>query len=322
MDEQPTIWALKIQPNSADDDAIPYEFCKQHDPPIIGTGWGLDKRYDSPEAALSAHKKVGNTSRSNVRFSIRGIVQIASVGDFVWINEGSEYALCRIESDWKQQPVAKDRADGWTKNDIHNYREATWEVIDPEFVPGYVKRYFASPQTRTFSRPKGGKNNSSKRYAREVFQENPSNYDDILDLHAVRNLIEDSDVSNIFDLLGPIETEDVVIDHLQSEGWHVVKSSTSRAQPGIECVLRRAVDEPEAGYVQVKTGSASVNFDQFRGLSESATVFIHQFEEPEETLPAGMKWISPTEVANHLGSNTGLMPPHLIKKLEIGLKRM
>ena len=47
MSEQPTIWALKIQPNSAANNAVPYEFCKERS--IVGTGWGLDEHFESKE---------------------------------------------------------------------------------------------------------------------------------------------------------------------------------------------------------------------------------------------------------------------------------
>ncbi len=171
MSEHPTVWALKIQPNSAADEAVSYEFCKARS--IVGTGWGLDERFESKEDALEAHRSNGATDQyGNVRFPIRAMIRRASVGDYVWVNEGSEYALCRIESEWRQHPVS-DTGDEWTANDIHNYRDASWRIIESAIVPGYVKRYFAAPRVPTMARPDGGKTQRAKRYATELFEENP-----------------------------------------------------------------------------------------------------------------------------------------------------
>lgn len=319
MSEQATIWALKIQPNSAAEGAVPYEFCKQRS--IVGTGWGLETRFDSKEEALKVHWDNGSTDQhGNVRFPIRAMIQKASVGDLVWVNEGSEYALCRIESDWKQHPVSNAEDDEWTENDIHNYRDASWRIIEPSLVPGYVKRYFAAPRVPTMARPSGGKTQSAKHYARELFEENADQISELVDFDDVSAHVEESDLSRIFDILDPVETEDIVVDYLQAQGWHVVKSSTSRAQPGIECVLRRVESEPQTAYLQVKSGNASVNPEEFVGLTENATVYLHQYEKPKVTLPEDMVWISPTQVRDYIASNPGYIPSHTLYKLRLALE--
>ena len=318
MSNKPTIWALKIQPNSASDDAVPYEFCKHQTPQIIGTGWGLNTSYSSKKAALEAHRERGYTDQhGNVRFSIRAMVKKASIGDYVWVNEGSEYALCRIESDWKQHPNTAE--DEWTQNDIHNYREATWKVVNPALVPGYVKRYFANPRGRPMARPNGGKSQSAKRYAEKLFSEKSTESTDIVNFEEVSNLVGGSSVSEVFDLLDPVETEDLAIDYLQSKGWHIVKSSTSRSQPGIECELRRVNREPQTGYVQVKSGETSVDVEEYQTLANNGVVFIHQFEKPSQVLPDGIHWISPNELREYIISHPGYLPSPTAYKLKLGL---
>nr|BDD45077.1 hypothetical protein 9 [bacterium] len=319
MTDLPSIWALKIQPNDAADDTSPYEFCKNRSPPIIGTGWGLDDHYESKEDALDAHRDNDNTdTHGNVRYSIRAMIRKASVGDYVWVNEGSEYALCRIESDWKQHPVTSTN-DAWTRHDIHNYREALWRVIEPALVPGYIKRYFSAPRTLPMAQPDGGKTESAKRYAEELFTEAPEQGTEIVAPDEVSNIVSDSSVSEVFDLLDPVETEDLVLDYLQSQGWHIVKSSTSRSQPGIECVLRRISRTPKIAYVQVKSGHASVDINDYLPLTENAIVYIHQFDEPDTEVPDRLRWVSPIQLKEYIVSQPGYLPPHTAFKLKLGL---
>ncbi|WP_158293607.1 restriction endonuclease [Halorubrum sp. GN12_10-3_MGM] len=281
----------------------------------------MEDRYDSKEEALEVHRENGATDQyDNVRFPIRAMIQRASGEDYVWVNEGSEYALCHIESDWKQHPVSTDETDEWTRNDIHNYRDATWRIIEPALVPGYIKRYFAAPRVPTMARPKGGKTESAKRYTTELFNENPDQITEFVDLAKVTEQVEKNDLSRVFDLLDPVETEDIVIDYLQSQGWHVVKSSTSRAQPGIECVLRRVESEPETAYAQVKSGSSSVNVEELENLTDDATVYIHQYEEPAAALSENIVWVSPTQIQNHIVANPGYLPSHTLFKLQLGLE--
>jgi hypothetical protein len=322
MTDTLTVWALKIQPNSAEEATTPYEFCKNQSPPIIGTGWGLSERYDSVEAALERHRSEENTDQhGNVRFPIRAMLREVSVGDYVWVNEGSEYALCQVKSDWKQHPVTEREADEWTRNDIHNYRIADWEVIEPALVPGYVKRYFSAPRIPTMARPSGGKSDSAKRYVRELFRNEPSEVTDIVDLSEVSAIVEASAVSEVFDLLDPVETEDLVLDYLQSDGWHIVKSSTSRAQPGIECVLRRVKDhKPQFGYVQVKSGDATVDVDEYRELASTAIVYLHQYEAPSGDLPEDIRWIPPVKLRDYIVQHPGYLPSHTAFKLKLGLE--
>lgn len=321
MTDAPTIWGLKIQPNSAEEGTTPYEFCKNQSPPIIGTGWGLSERYDSVEAALECHKSKGHTDQhGNVRFPIRAMLREVSVGDYIWVNEGSEYALCQVRSDWKQHPVNKHEGDEWTRNDIHNYRLADWEVIEPALVPGYVKRYFSAPRIPTMARPTGGKSESAKRYVGELFNDAPSEVTDIVDLGDVSSVVEGGKISELFSLLDPVETEDLVLDYLQSNGWHIVKSSTSQSQPGIECVLRRVKDEiPQVGYVQVKSGNTTVDVEDYCELTSNAIVYIHQYEEPATDLPQNIRWIPPMKLKNHIVKFPGFLPSHTAFKLRLGL---
>ena len=321
MSSELTIWALKIQPGAAEPDTNPYEFCKNHDPPIIGMGWGLKKGYQNAEEALEEHHTRENhrDQWENVKFPIRAMLKKASVEDLVWVNEESEYALCKIESDWKQHPDSSTSTDEWTRHDIHNYRIADWRIVDPRFVPGYVKRYYSAPRIPTMARPDGGKNEASKTYAQYLYERNPDEATEVLGLETISSKIQSTDITELFNLLDPIETEDIVIDYLQSKGWHVIKSSASKGQPGIECVLRRVNEEPESGYVQVKSGDATIAEEDYAELANDSTVYLHQRHPPTSASHDGVEWIKPEEVKTYLEEQPGYLPGHTLLKLGLAL---
>lgn len=320
MTNHPTIWALKIQPGGAKKGTDPYEFCKTQDPPIIGMGWGISKDFESAEEALKQHHTRDNTDQwGNVKFPIRAMLKKASIGDFVWVNEGSEYALCRIKSDWKQAPSSVTEKEDWIRHDIRNYRLADWRLVEPKFVPGYVKRYFSAPRIPTMARPDDGKNEPAKEYAHILFENDPDSIDEVVDISMLSTKIKETSTERFFNILDPVETEDLVIDYLQSEGWHVVKSSTSKGQAGIECVLRRVDETPETAYVQVKSGEKTINVDEYLNLASTSTVYLHQRHPPDTSSPDGITWIKPEKLKSYLRMNTGYIPDHTLLKLNVAL---
>lgn len=321
MTNHPTIWSLKIQPGGAKEGADSYKFCKTHDPPIIGIGWGISEEFKSAEEALEHHRTRDNhTDRwGNVKFPIRAMIKKASIGDLVWVNEGSEYALCRIKSDWKQAPTSATQKEDWRKYDIRNYRLADWRLVEPKFVPGYVKRYFSAPRIPTMARPDDGKNEPSKEYALTLFEKDPDNIDEVVDLETLSPRIKSTTTETFFNILDPVETEDLVIDYLQSKGWHVVKSSTSKGQAGIECVLRRVAEEPETAYLQVKSGKKTVDVEEYVDLARTSTVYLHQRHPPDSSPPDGINWIEPKSLKTYLQRNPGYIPDHTLLKLNVAL---
>lgn len=321
MSNHPTIWALKIQPGGAEEGTNPYEFCKAQNPPIIGIGWGISEEFESAEEALKQHQtRDSHTDQwGNVKFPIRAMLKKASIGDLVWVNEGSEYALCRVKSDWKQVSSSATQNEDWIRNDIHNYRLADWRLVEPKFVPGYVKRYFSAPRIPTMARPDDGKNEPSKEYALTLFEKDPGNVGEVVDTSALSPKINNTTTETFFNILDPVETEDLVIDYLQSKGWHVVKSSTSKGQAGIECVLRRVDEEPETAYVQVKSGKGTIDVDEYVDLAHTSTVYLHQRHPPDSSPPDGINWIEPEKLKTYLRRNPGYIPDHTLLKLDVAL---
>lgn len=313
------IWTMKLQPGGADDDADPYNFCKTHEPPIVGIGWGLSQSYDSVEPALADHRDRDDHTdqHGNVKYSIRAFLEMASAGDLVWVNDGGEYALCRLESEWKQFPVDEDGP--WVSTDVRNYRHVDWNQVPPEFVPGYVKRRFAVPTGHTMSQPSAGKTSGAIEYAERLCDHGADEIANSIDRTAVAERIAGADTSRLLDVLDPYETEDIVLHTLQSDGWHVVKSSTSHAQADIEAVLRRGGDDPKTAYVQVKSGEATVNEAKYETLSETATVFIYQRRPPDEGYSSAIEWMSPADLKEYVTDRPFVLTEPTAQKIATAL---
>ena len=169
------------------------------------------------------------------------------------------------------------------------------------------------------ARPNDGKNNPAKEYAQILFENDPDSIGEVVDVSILSSKIEDTSTERFYKILDPVETEDLVIDYLQSDGWHVVKSSTSKGQAGIECVLRRVDEKPETAYVQVKSGKETINVDEYRELANISTVFLHQRHPPESSSPDGITWIKPEKLKTYLRRNTGYIPDHTLLKLNVAL---
>ncbi|WP_459192328.1 hypothetical protein [Halosimplex sp. J119] len=70
----------------------------------------------------------------------------------------------------------------------------------------------------------------------------------------------------------------------------------------------------------MKSGSASIDVDDFRELTEDATVYLHQYEEPTVALPEEMVWISPSTIRDHIVSSPGYLPSHTLFNLHLAIE--
>lgn len=118
-----SVYRLKIQSDEAASDADPYEFCKERD--IIGIGWNYNRerflddedfeRIDAvpdQETAIDRHNEIADKYREvkdddftptrvkqngDLRAPLRYMISEMEEGDHVWVNEGSEFAVCQVD---------------------------------------------------------------------------------------------------------------------------------------------------------------------------------------------------------------------------------
>ncbi|KTG24436.1 hypothetical protein AUR66_16610, partial [Haloferax profundi] len=271
---------MKLKPGGAKDWTDPFEFCREEE--VVGVGWGLSG--DSYETVGDIHKALQEKksrraeegkgteeilSDGRLNAPLRYMFKEMDIGDYVWVNKKNRFGLCRIKGDWEIiQNLSDNDAERYAPRDIKNFRPVDWVDVPYSLVPGYVRRKF-SGQTGTAFEMDDGINEESKHAIRAIHAHENLDVDSELPRQEIADKISRAEIDRIFDILGPSETEDVVISYLQSKGWRIIKSSTGGSQADVECEMLTEEDgESTLGYLQVKTGSAGVNPESYKKYAD------------------------------------------------------
>lgn len=327
-----TVYAIKLQP--AGETGF-FEACR--DKEVIGTGWDPQRSCASPAEIEQAHKQIGKdpdhnrTNKSgDLRHELRYIVKEMNSGsgdtphDYVWVNEGSEYALCKVTSECTtSHDVPESLREQLTNENgirIRNIRHVEWTDIPVEFVPGYVKRKFTG-RFGTLNKMDKGVDDEAKRVIRKLHAVDDFDNERTLDLTNLEPKLESIGPGKLFGILDADDTEELVLDYLQADGWRITKYSTGDSQAKYECELRRVTaDGREVGFVQVKSGDASLDPDRYHDLADQGHVFLFSSPsddgQPQLTVDQnGMTAIDPEELADHLQRNARWLPTPTLLRL-------
>jgi len=327
-----TVYALKLQP--AGETGF-FEACRSAE--VIGTGWDPQRSCDSPAEIEEAHKRVGEdpdhnrtTKSGDLRHELRYIIKEMNDGsgdtshDYVWVNEGSEFALCKVTSECTTSHDVNESLREKLTNDnstqIHNIRHVNWTDVPVEFVPGYVKRKFTG-RFGTLNKVKKGVDDDAKQVIRKLHSVDDFDSERTWDFSTLRTKLESMDTGKLFSILDADDTEELVLDYLQSDGWRITKYSTGDSQAKYECELRRVTSNGrETGFVQVKSGDASLNPGEYSDLADQGQIFL--FSSPDDdgqpnlsTDQPGMTVINPEELADYLRKNSQWLPTPTLLRL-------
>lgn len=327
------VYGMKLQPGDAQEDANPFEHCQDEE--IIGVGWGLDndRSYGSFKEVYDYHKAVyqdrieqgkkGTRLNQDGRLTaaLRYILDEIEVGDYVWVNEGNRFALCKVNGGWELTAhLSGEEQETFKKNDIHHYRSVDWVNLPYSLVPGYVRRKF-SGRFGTLNELDSGINEDSKEVIKALHSQGNLKSDSALDRHQIGNKIRRADSERLFNILGGDETEDIVLSYLQSEGWRIIKSSTSNSQAKIECEMRTEQDgESVLGYVQVKTGDAGVNPDTYEEYTEDGKMIFFVQSGVNVEGRERMSAIDSKTIHEYMASSYNYLPNETLLKLDFALK--
>lgn len=329
-----TVYAIKLQPNG---ESGFFDGCR--DAEVIGTGWDPQQSCDTPEEIEQAHKQLDNNNNTShnrtnnngdLRHELRYIVKRMNDGsgdapaDYVWVNEGGEYAICKVTSECTTYHDVDASLQGKLTNEngtrITNIRHVEWTDIPVEFVPGYVKRKFTG-RFGTLNEIKKGVDEDAKRVVEQLHSIEDLDAERTFDLAALKSTLATLDTGRVFNTLDPDDTEELVLDYLQADGWRITKYSTGDSQAAYECELRRVSDDGsrQTGFVQVKSGNASVDVNNYATLANQGQVFL--FESPDgdgqhrlESDRDGITVIDPDDLVSHLRENTEWLPtPSLLR---------
>lgn len=310
------VYRMRINPNGAENDANPLEFCK--DEKIVGLGHEIytDRTYDTFDEVKDAHREYEKEHYDNwMRFNnddetlyheLRYILDEINIGDYVWVNRKNDFYLCQITSGWRVAAnVPEENRDDFLRNDIHNFRRAEWKEVDFEDVPGFIRRQFSTNFGSLTGMP--SLDNSQQKVVEQLFE---GTYERRVDTEKIKKQIRSTDPQKILDSLGPVEMEDLVLLYLQSKNWKIVGSSMSMNQAEIECELRRG---EETGLVQVKSGKASVDPSKFTDYTGSVLLFVGA-DLNLESYPS-ISQIPPKDVAEYLLTNIEEVPREILSEI-------
>lgn len=266
------LWKVTIAPTEQTDPDVSsrdsFEFCRTHDPQIVGIGWpvkGISSRTSKGEVLRQVAKEYGRR-RSEVRI----FVERMNKGDHAWVYDKHTglYYVCKIKSDWKYS----DGGD-WDRHDIHHYRFADWRQVQKPLIAGAITRVRRRAAQGIDVEP------ALLQYSAFLYEEGVSisELENRLDLELLKTRIADWDLRQFFSTLDEDETEDIVGLYLQDRGWRLIKSSATRNHPDVECQFQRiGEDGSQTAYMQVKSGKhPQLKPEDYRHLVDERTkVFL------------------------------------------------
>lgn len=317
-----TVYKMRLSPGSADDDACPFEFCREKE--IVGVGHEIymDRTYEDIEEVEKAHwdyeaEHYDPENRSRFRqdgelsSDLRYILKEMEEGDYVWVNKENTFGLCKVTGDWEVLPnLPEEKRDRYMKNDIQNFRHVDWTIIPYFAVPGFVRRQF-SGQFGTIARMRKPINDTTRALIERLFEQDEYSRRDEFLWKEIQTYIEKTSPDDLLNLLGPTATEDLVLLYLQEQDWKLVGSSLSTTQAKIECEMYRG---GELGYVQVKSGSASVDPSNFE--NHDGTVFLFVGDDLNVESYDHIHQIDPNDVMDYLHKNIQEAPRDVLSGIQ------
>jgi len=322
---------MKLQPGGAAASTEPYEFCREES--IVGVGWKPgDQTYNTVEEIHEAFRQKAIRrseqgkgteeilSDGRLNAALRYILKEMDSGDFVWVNDKNEFALCKVLGEWEvTQNLPTEERERYQRRDIQHFRPVDWVDIPYSLVPGFVRRKFLRP-FGTMSKMNKGINDDSKQIIQSLHSQQEFESGKSLDRTTIANKLEQTETDRIFDILGPNETEEIVFNYLQSEGWRIDISSTGDTQAVIECeMMREDEDSSVLGYLQVKTGSAGVDLDSYKKYADTGEMIFFVEKGVDVKNRQNMHAIDPETIHDYMITDINYLPSEPLLKLDFSL---
>jgi len=327
-----TVYAIKLQPGGAEEGTDPFGFCREEE--IVGVGWKAgDEAYTSVEeiheALLQKAERRAEDGKETeeiladgrLHAPLRYILKEMEVGDYVWVNDENEFALCRVTDNWEAAPnLPEKEKQRYENRDLQHFRPVEWVDVPYSSVPGFVRRKFLRP-FGTLSEMDDGINKDSKQIIKSLHAQSDFESDQTLNRDAIAEKLRKVDTDRVFDILGPEETEEIIFNFLQSKGWRIDISSTGDTQAVIECEMRREEkDNSVLGYLQVKTGSAGVDPSTYEKYANAGQMIFFVQKGLDVDDRQNMESIEPNTILEYMISDINYLPTEPLLKLDFSLE--
>lgn len=290
------LFRIHIRPSggSSDMDAT-FRYCLDHR--LLGVGWRVPELVNTRDwdeyerAALPVHGPVRQP---------RYIQRYVEKGDLVWTRDPrAHYYLARVTDRWEYW---QDRAG--REKDIANVFRCDLHKVDLVRVPGTVVSSFGL-RGQTIQRVD---DHSALVYSQHLWN------------RCVARTVYEVDVTafpDIFAMLDPEETEDLVFLYLQSRGWYVVPNSRKGNSLRFEFLLAHS-ETNEMALTQVKTGQVRLNFDDYADDAQKKRIFLFQSNGHYDGQASNrVESISRGELEGFLRDRIELFPPYFRTKLAL-----
>ncbi len=251
------LFRIHIRPDGGTEDMVAtFQHCLDNE--LLGVGWRVDGLHNTRDwGEYEQQAEPVHISIQQPRFIHRNVLP----GDLVWTRDPrSKYYLARVSSGWEYWTTAQ----GEEQNiDIANIFRCEFHEVKLDMVPGKVVSSFGN-RGRTIQ---SINDRSARAYSQYLWNEyaGQCNYE-----------VELADFPDIFAMLDPEETEDLVFLYLQSLGWYVIPNSRKGNTHRFEFMLACS-DTGEKALTQVKTGNARLNCDHY--ADDSQRIFLFQSNE-------------------------------------------
>lgn len=293
------LFRIHIRPSGGTDDMFAtFRHCLDNG--ILGVGWRVETLTTTDIWEEYEQKAVPEYGSLQALQQPLYIYNNVEPGDLIWTRDpDGQYYLARVTAGWNYWTTPE----GQEKNiDIANVFRCDFCQVALDAVPGMVVSRFGLPgysiqrihdrSTRTYSQHLW--NGCADRQIYEV---------DI------------TDFPNIFAMLDPEETEDLVFLYLQSQGWYVVPNSRKGNTLRFEFMLTHS-ETGEKALTQVKTGERPLNVDCY--ANDPQRIFLFQSNENYEGQCAdNVECISRCDLADFLRDQIRLFPESFRTKLNL-----
>ena len=272
-----------------------FQYCLDNH--FLGVGWRVEELASTEDwevyeqAAMPKHESIQQP---------RYIYNNVQPGDLVWTRgRDGQYYLARVTSPWEYWTSAEGRE---RDIDIANIFRCDFHKVQLDAVPGAVVVRFDA-RGKSIQRIKA---RSARAYSQYLWNRHAK--------HQVYD-VDTADFPDIFTMLDPEETEDLVFLYLQSQGWYVVPNSRKVNTLRFEFMLVHPKTREKA-LTQVKGGDDSLNVDCY--AKDSCHIFLFQSNGKYDGQPAdNVTCITRDDLNDFLQENVRWFPESFQNKLKI-----
>lgn len=313
-------FSLTIRPQGAENIDEVLQFCR--DEGIIGLGWGAEEQsFEKPESYLEYRRNEENEP-GKVRRDIKDFVIWMEPDDIVFLYDKptSQYYLAQVEGDWTwvdDSDLSEAKRKEFKRNDIWQFRDATWHKMPRKYLTGDVLSGTPPPQSTLH---KKDFNEQQAKYLALLPGEPDVDAD--ADLEALQDRLRqeafgvNGDPETLLRPLTDTELETIVVSYVQRHTDAVLMQNTTNDDlPDVESLLRATGDDgrPVTIGTQVKRGGLSNKGDLKNFLGNADELYIYANGDTEIT---GATELTDREIAEYMCYYIAELPPSALLRLE------